>query len=188
MAKPKLTEDEKLQRQWERKAQKINAERVDEMPLFAEQVDLVTTEEMRRLWLRQKSLAGQGVSEFKGDKLLRQFALGRMRWFAAKFIDAETLAKLEEYRVRTYPPDHGYEFWQDVLTGGRKIVYACHGEPDPTKTFGFRYVEDAVWPPPGWTPPLTKEQFYEMWPYDKPELKQYQDFRGAVDPWNLMRK
>src|SRR4051812_16498843 len=114
---PRMTEAEKFQR----KAERINAKRADEMPLYAEQ-DKTTAENEYWRWRYNKAQADGTITPradgvYTGDAhilmgVLQEVAL---RQLAQRHLPAEAHAGLWEYRRRTYPlpgPDYGVPFWQ----------------------------------------------------------------------------
>jgi hypothetical protein len=105
-----------------------------------------------------------GTSYYEALELIEEQAMARL---ARKLLGEEMFDHLAAYCYKVYPgPDYWMGFWGDVITGGKRVVYKQHLEFDPARVTqwnsdGRHLVEDAVFPPGGWTPPMTREQWEE---------------------------
>jgi hypothetical protein len=172
----KLTEAEKAKRKHQRSADRKNAKAREQAgPLFADQVEQTTAAAEYWHWRRNVAKAGQAVSEHVGADLLNAIGEAAIRRFAHQAL-GQAFERLDAYRWHTFPADHGYGFWRDVLTSSRQVVFGYRREEHAGKV---NVVPTEYWPPEGYQPPLTVEQFYAKFPYRDPEPVPNPD---AVDP------
>ncbi len=119
-----MTEQEKLSRRLQRKADKANDKVREEIPLFADQVPEVTRDQLFWKWRRQTAIgADQGSAWGWGNTLLDKFLESFLERLA--FARIPEAAKLKEYRDHTYPSaggGYGSSFWKKCLTGARQVV------------------------------------------------------------------
>lgn len=154
MTRQRLTVAEKF----ERKADKIDRKAVEKYPLLAPLFHRVTREEVYWHWRFNVARAFDHLSKVRGVWLLDTLTTARWRELARSALGAEMFERLHAYQLLIYPPDApGYEadFWRQVLSGRKRVVYALDG------------VEDGVFPLDGWTPPFTWGQLLEMFPVDR---------------------
>jgi hypothetical protein len=186
--KANLTQDQIARRRIAKKVAAKNATAQAATPLFADQVELATFEDEYWKWRRNKAAEGSAdlslVDRKWNLRLLR--AIARQVMAPADFALADS--------------DHQHKFgdvlmyWQDILTGARRIVleYERIDEGMRTVTFSNGQTteiprvslrEKRVWPDPGWVPPLSREQVDKLLAAPVPC-----DFEGAVDPMGLGEK
>jgi hypothetical protein len=180
MSKPRMTDREKLERKAARKTAKDRAD----APLFAF-AGLVPETTAADVAFRGQVNRSRGVELVHqacgpGVKALAWVQLNAIERYAETVLSAEDFAGLVEYSRRTYASLHtyGYSFWQEVLTGGRRVVMGFRQVDDPTCKLGFRLVPTVELPRTGWVAPLTRDEFWARFPYREPEL-------GPDDPAGL---
>lgn len=168
-------------RRSKRKAAKINAKTRAEIPLFADQVEPATPQTLFEKWRAAKARnaeghVGHGLS---AEMLWENWEIGVLRRIAAELLPAEDFAALASKRWVGYPR----QFWIDALTTckpvtlthniGRELgpIPVYRRDADGQRIPGTCYLvlsdravmdERSTWPPPGWTPPLTRERLDEM--------------------------
>jgi hypothetical protein len=206
--KPLLAEDEKVRRRAARKAEFINAKlRDDAGPLFASQIPREEfTDAVREYWRSRRNwaIAPHGPSaaylsgiDWKVDLLILH-NLARRVMSAADYAIAAS-------KERQHGDTHRY--WRNILLGQQRIVLdyerrsrgwnpcfrdlvalACceHGcWKCESKLIAYiektEMRESLVWPPEGWTPPLTPEQFDTL-----TAIPPANDFAPAIDPLGLI--
>lgn len=163
--KPLMTEEEKLARRHARKAEKINAKNRDAAgPLFADDIPTVTADDMRRLWFANVAggVENMHAQEFPQGRPMAKFQERRLRLLAASVLGEDLTAKLDAYRMRTYPgpgTEYGFQFWLGILTTTRQLVFEWEREEyDPPQQTAKRVSPKSVFPPPGYVPSFTREQ------------------------------
>lgn len=172
MPRAKLTPAERERRKHERSAAKKNAKLVAEAGMFVEQYrrEGAFTDAQREFWRWRRNIAqgGERIGYICSPAVvgLRWVMLQHVERFASTIIPAEAFARMKAHWRRTYSgnPTYGYTFWKGVLTGER-VVFGWKAFDDPTVRGGRRLVEDGAWPPEGWTPPLTADEFYQRFPF-----------------------
>jgi hypothetical protein len=205
---PRLTDDAKLRRRSQRKADAINAKLVASAgPLYADQIpaDEFTSAE-REYWrtrrMDMEGGRGQGAADLGGAD---------WRWdlFVLRCVARRHMSPADFAIADAASDKHGerQHFWMNLLCYGQRIVlsywrhvYGCmsvrlerwpaphwtaaldgeHGELVHCVEKRVEVGEALVWPPAGWTPPLTRAQLDALLSIPPPA-----DFAGAVDPWNL---
>jgi hypothetical protein len=111
---------------------------------------------------------------------------------ARDLVPALVAAELAAYIRNTYPmPDYGKSAWANLLSGHSEVVYRYRRECKPElvnqyNRDGVKLVPVAKFPPDGWTPPITREQFWERFPYIAPELGPEPDDGGLFE--RVMRR
>jgi hypothetical protein len=193
MAKRKMTEAEKF----ERKAQRINAKRRAEAPLFADQVELTTGAEQCWRWRRNKAQRdgtitpdADGVYRYDAVTLLGVLRESTLRELARRQLPADAFEGLWAYRLQTYPrpgPEYGIAYWDGILTGTKRVVFGYRKVGEKQTPYGTLpvVVEDQVWPPEGWRAPYTGEQLrarfaWEGKPTEQPDDGGLEDLCRAV--------
>lgn len=185
--KPLMTEEEKRARRHARKADAINEKRrAAAGPLFADQAELVSADDMRRLWFANVAggVENMHAQEFPQGKPMAKFQERRLRELAASVLGREVVEKLDAYRMRTYPGPgeaYGKVFWYKVLTTTERIVFEYERvEYDPPQQFAKKVLDKSVWPPPGYVPPFTRAQLVAF-----EEVGTIPQERPSVDPLGL---
>lgn len=187
MARKKLTEAEKERRKHERKAERMNAAEAKAFgPLFAEMAPVHTAEDA--YWHRRKVIA-QGVEmihQATGGPGIRALTAVQLQWieaYARLALPAGAFDVLLVRARRTYSNylDYGYGFWQEVLTGNKRLGSGFEKVDAPDTLAGFRWVEVGLQPPPDWVPPLTKAQFWDLFPYKDRDLDPEPDDGGLFE-------
>lgn len=182
MTRPRMTEAEKEQRKHQRKAARMNERERDAFgPLFAHLAPTHTAADAKRL---HQFRVVEGVERLHvicgpGAKALRAVQLAWIELYARRWC-GEQFPAVRAYfeRVHRDQLGYGYTFWQGVLTGDR-VVFSWKRVDDPTTTTGWRCVEaEAFQLNP---PPLTKAQFWELFPYKVPELGPEPDDGGLFE-------
>jgi len=142
----------------EHKAAAANAKVRGELPLFADQVPLVTREALYWRWRRQKAMIEGSEPGGFGAELLDKFKEAFLRRLALTALPAEVMRDIQEYREGTYPragSGYGSRFWVEVLTAGKCL-------------------------PAGLAPPFTRDQIDAVLLILPPQVHP-----GAVDPLGL---
>lgn len=178
MPAKKLTEQEKLAR----KAAKITAKDKAAAGLFADYVEETTAAHV--YWKGRFDKAARfnwynpaGAAE-TGMEWVRLHAIERL---AVTLLGAAVAGEVIAYVRRTYPmPDYGLFVWSELLTGLKSVTLRMRAEPNPTPEtpHRVRMVVEHAFPPAGWAPPLTRDQFWALFPYKEPAL-------GPDDPTGL---
>lgn len=178
----KMTAAEKRQR----KAERITAKEREASPLFAF-AGLVPETTAADVAFRDQRKASQGVEHVHriigpGVRALAWVELLAIERYAAE-VTGDQFEALRAYQRSTFgdTTGYGYTFWEGVLTGTKRVVYDWRRVEDTTKTCGFRVEEAGAFPPAGWTAPLTRDQFWERFPFKEPEL-------GPDDPQGLFNQ
>jgi len=157
----KLTDLEKAQRAVKADVRKQVAELG---PLFADQAIVPDVEDV--LMGRRQRWAGMAADLC--EHLLCKDTLDvieamRLRRMAQACIPAEAFAELDAHK-RIFPRDYEGGFWAGILTGSKRVEIRGHKVLDSAiKPHGFRIEYEFVWPPPGWTPPFTRETLGRHW-------------------------
>lgn len=142
--------------------------------LFAELAETVTAEQAawhmrqtRALMIEHLHACPAGHAVF-GLEALRLFSI---ECHARRLIGDEWFAKLNEYARRTFSNIIGYGpgFWCGVLTGDGQTILGFQKFEDPTCKLGFRCEPTEVFPPVGYVLPMTKSEFYTLFPFVKRE-------------------
>lgn len=204
MKRVKLTEEEKARRRHERKAEALNHRARAEAGMFADvpgEVVLTTAEEVaekrRRIEVAKADGTEDGSVRYRHtwNRPLEELKLKAVERLAAGLL-GEWFPKLYAYAHKTYPKVFGClggkeyhrSFWRARLTTAERLDVEFHGEtyqgePSQWNPSGvkFRLVVDLAFPPGGWVPPLTPEQFDAMFPTSEPELGPEPDDGGLFE-------
>ncbi len=196
----RMTEDERIRRQAARKADAKNAKLLASAgPLFAEQVPAEEfTDADAEYWKKRQSFATSPRGEEAGylARIDFQWNLRAVRRIALAAMGQE------DYAVAVQMDDkHGDRlmYWRGVLLGQRRMTIGferivkgwkpCYLPPNQyRKEETMFYMEDVevrptlAWPPEGWRPPLTAEEFDRL-----VKVPEAQEAEQTVDPWNLAR-
>jgi hypothetical protein len=140
--------------------------------LFAELVEVPTAadalEHIRRAKVasvihEHQSPIGPGV---RGLEAMQRNCVEQ---FARQVFGAEAVGRLLA-RIADRTPEMAYGFWCRLLTGAERQIMEYRREDAPELTLGYRVVPAETIPAAGFVPPLTKEQFYERFPYKAADL------------------
>lgn len=188
----KLTPEEKERRKHERSAARKNAKIQEQIPLYASQEPQHTPEGEYWHWRTNKALAVENCSIYdQGSRGLRWIEIQAIERWAVELVGPEYAAKMTEHVRRVYPmPGYGASVWCGLLTGNTKVeiidrverlgsqpfawVNCNTGEP-MTTTIQKIKMHSTKWPPEGWTPPITREQFYARFPYEDKAIESPDD-------------
>jgi|SRR5579883_988056 len=195
---PKLTEDERLRRQAARKADAKNAKLVARAgPLFADQIpaeEFTTPAAEYRAIRLSWAQCPRGVEAAALARVDWNWDLYVVRRLAKAHMRPEDFA-VADRRMRDFGDT--MRFWRNLLVHGHRIVLdyerISHGMKQvvlpPNQERRHELVlqiekvelrERLVWPPEGWTPPLTEQQLDELL-----GVPPYVEYGGAVDPLGL---
>ncbi|TXH18696.1 MAG: hypothetical protein E6R03_01755 [Hyphomicrobiaceae bacterium] len=155
---------------------KADREKKSYGPLFQEIAEKeVRTETVEELKLRKRFEAAYAV-ENKGllDKANSGLEWIRLRWIkreTAKILGEEVAEKLWSRAIRVYDTKEAYieSVFARALTTTDEIVLCQELRFDPARVRQYnadgRYlVVTESWPPPGFTPPLTRAEYQERFP------------------------
>lgn len=191
----KLTDEEKAWRRHQRRADRENAKAIAESGMFAAvpgEVQEVTADDMWRRWRANVALGVERIGHVGLVGLVRPLAVVlalHIEQYARQTIGSD-FDRVRAHALKTYGAsywqEYAYGFWQELLTGGKEIVFSWRAECRPewvneNNKDGRRTFPDEVFPPRGWMPPLTREQFWELFPYRDPEPGPEPDDGGLFD-------
>ncbi len=165
-----MTDTEKHVAQAQRKAEAMNAKaKAEAGPLFADQVEQTTPAAEYWRWRRVKALAPSGEQAAELWHVGERWDIYVLRRIARQAMRPEDFKAADGTRWTNDPK----KFWRDVLLGRGRIVlsywrhvYGCgsskpnqyHDGPPFIVEKRVEVGEGIVWPPPGWTPPLTEAE------------------------------
>jgi hypothetical protein len=175
----KLTEAQKQANKVERKRKALEDKAFKEVggrgSLFAELAEVPTKEQaewhMRSVRAQMVEHLHQGPAG-KGVYGLKALELFSIECHARRLLGDDLFNKLNEYARRTFDNivGFGYVFWAGVLSGESRIVFGWQKIEDATSSIGFRCVPSDTFPAAGWVPPMTKAEFYQLFPYQEQPL------------------
>jgi hypothetical protein len=168
-------------------------------PLFADQVEQTTATEQYWRWRKVKAMAPGGYQGAELERVNWRWDLYVLRRIARQVMTPEDFATADARRWKG--PE--LPFWRDVLLGRRRMVLdyerISHGYRPLLNADGTPFVilagpdkgqhvliervelrERMLWPPAGWTPPLTEAELKELLA-TTPAL----EHPSAVDPLGL---
>lgn len=171
---------------WHKEAAKKSAKDKEDAGLFADYVEETTAEELYWQNRHNKSRGMELVHQLSasvGGRALDFLQLQAIERYARTVLGEAVAEELRAHAHRVYDnyASYGYGFWQEALTSGNKIVFAWERTPDPTASIGYRATPARFFPPEGWAPPLSREEFWARFPYKEPEL-------GPDDPAGLFAR
>lgn len=192
MTKALLTDEQKAWRRHQRRAEATNAKARAEAGMFADvpgEVPTVTADDMWRRWRMNKAMAAENVASVIGqaaDGLLWVKLQAIERW-AIELLGERLAAELIEHVRKVYPmPSYGPSVWANLLSGNYEVVYRYRLEfrPEHVNQYnsdGRRLVVEAKFPPADWRAPITREEFWERFPYKEPALGPEPDDGGLFE-------
>lgn len=183
------SDDQKAWRRHQRRADRENAKAIAAAGMFADvpgEVHAVTAVDMYWRWRRNKALAAENCADVTGSAIrgLKWIELQAIERWAVELLGMSLAVELIAHVRSVYPmPDYGPTVWCRLLSGQYDVVYRWHIKEGPDKTISIRNRDDEEiivnlsgrtliaegrFPPPGWSPPITREQFWERFPYREP--------------------
>ena len=187
--KPRLTEEVKLRRKHERKAIALNDRAIRKVggpgSIFAELAETFTVEEAAWHQRRTRALMIVHLHTTPGstlNKALKAIQLGSIESHARTLLGEETFLRLRDFSRHCYQDitGYGYGFWLEVLSGEKVVVFEWRRIP-ADNTLGFSAVPVLSFPPEGWTPVISKAEFYARWPYAIPPDMEEPDDGGLFE-------